>query len=51
MAWNPLTTKGAVVLDANRTISITAKEAARETKAKAAIAHDVSSGYLMHLLT
>lgn len=35
-----------MVLDANITVSVTAKEAATEAKAKAALAHYISNGYL-----
>lgn len=47
MAWNPTAIKsGAVVLDANTVIGIAAKEAAKEAKAVAALAHYTASGYL-----
>lgn len=46
MAWNPLAINGAVVLDANVAISVSAKEAATEVTAKATIARYTNSGYL-----
>ena len=46
MMWNPLTSKGAVVLDANMAISLTAKEAATEADAKNALAHYTNKGYI-----
>ncbi len=45
MAWNPLTINAAVVLDANVAISVAAKEAATEVKAKATIAQYTNSGH------
>lgn len=47
MAGNPSVTNGAVVLDANAAISITAKETAREANAKTALAQYLNSGYLI----
>ena len=46
MGWNPRTVNGAIVLDANVAISISAKEAATEVAAKATIARYTNSGYV-----
>jgi len=46
MAWNPLTIKGTVVLDANVAISVSAKEAATEVKAKSTLSQYTSRGYV-----
>jgi len=48
MAENPSTNKlGAVVIDANFSIALAARESAKEAQAKAAIAYYTKNGYLL----
>lgn len=48
MARNPLAINGAVVLDANVAISISAKEAVTQANAKATLARYTNAGYLFY---
>ena len=48
MAWNPLAISGAVVLDANAAISISAKEATTQANAKATLLRYTNAGYLFY---
>jgi len=48
MAWNPLRNSvGAVVVDANVSIALAAREVAKEAQARAALSYYSSSGYLL----
>lgn len=48
MAWNPLAINGATILDANVAISISAKEAATQARAKATLVRYTNAGYLFY---
>ena len=48
MAWNPLTTSGALVIDANVVIAVCAKETQKYTKARAELQNYSRLGYLWY---